>query len=77
MTETAERIKAELAQLSPQERAELAFFLIQSLEPEGDDQDEEAAWDAELARRAAEIDSGGAVGIPAEQVFSELRKKYP
>ena len=75
MTETAEQLKAQLSQLSTQERAELAHFLIHSLD-EGVDADAEAAWDAELARRMAEIRSGKAVGEPADKVFAELRKKY-
>jgi putative addiction module component (TIGR02574 family) len=75
MTETAEKLKAQLSQLSTQERAELAHFLIHSLD-EGVDADAEAAWDAELARRMAEIRSGKAVGEPADKVFAELRKKY-
>ena len=75
MTETAEKLKAQLSQLSMQERAELAHFLINSLD-EGVDADAEAAWDAELARRLEEIRSGNAVGEPADKVFAELRKKY-
>jgi putative addiction module component (TIGR02574 family) len=75
MTETAEQLKAQLSQLSTQERAELAHFLIHSLD-EGVDADAEAAWDAELARRMEEIRSGKAVGEPADKVFAELRKKY-
>jgi hypothetical protein len=34
MTETAERLKLELSQLSAEERAELAYFLIHSLDEE-------------------------------------------
>ena len=75
MSVTAEKIRTELAGLDAAERAELAHYLIQSLES-GTDADAEAAWDAELARRAEEIRSGWAVGIPAEKVFSELRAKY-
>ena len=75
MSTTAEKIRTELAGLNAAERAELAHYLIQSLDS-GTDADAEAAWDAELARRAEEIRSGRAVGIPAEQVFSELRAKY-
>jgi putative addiction module component (TIGR02574 family) len=75
MTESAERIKQELAHLPPQDRAELAHFLIESLDAEVDE-DAEAAWEAELLRRAKAIDSGRAVGLPADQVFAELRKKY-
>ena len=75
MTETAEKLKAQLSQLSTQERAELAHFLLHSLD-EDVDADAEATWDAELARRMEEIRSGKAVGEPAERVFAELRKKY-
>ena len=46
MTEIAEKLKSQLSQLSIQERAELAHFLIHSLD-EGVDADAEAAWDAE------------------------------
>ena len=38
--------------------------------------DAEAAWDAELARRMAEIKSGKSVGESADQVFTELRQKF-
>ena len=75
MTETAEKLKAELARLSTEDRAALAHFLIHSLDEE-EGADAGAAWDAELARRAAEINSGKARGEPADEVFAELRKKH-
>jgi putative addiction module component (TIGR02574 family) len=75
MTPTAESLKSSLARLSHEDRAELAYFLIQSL-GEGEDADAEAAWDAELARRLAEIKSGKEQGEPAAKVFAELREKY-
>jgi len=75
MTETAERLKPELAQLSAQDRAALAHYLIHSLD-EDEEPGAEAAWDAELARRAEEIKSGKAVGEPADKVFRELREKH-
>lgn len=75
MTETAEKLKSELSQLSRQERAELAHFLIHSLDEEVDE-DAEAAWDAELAQRMEELKSGKAIGEPADKVFAELRAKY-
>lgn len=71
-----EKLKAELAGLTEPERAELAQFLLDSLDDAPVDSDEEAAWDAELARRADEIQRGTAVGKPADQVFAELREKY-
>lgn len=75
MTEITEKLKSQLLQLSTRERAELAHFLIHSLD-EGSDADAEAAWDAELARRMEEIRSGRVLGEPADTVFAELREKY-
>jgi putative addiction module component (TIGR02574 family) len=34
----------------------------------------EAAWDEEIRRRIAEIDSGKAKLVPAEEVFAEVRR---
>jgi putative addiction module component (TIGR02574 family) len=70
-----EELKPRLARLSARERAELAHFLILSLN-EGSDEDANVAWDAELDRRAAEIESGQTVGEPASKVFEELRDKF-
>jgi len=75
MNERIERLKAELAELSVDERAELGYFLLESLPPEKFIEDD-AAWAEELQRRLAEINSGKDVGIPAEQVIAELRAKY-
>ncbi len=75
MTKSAEKIKTELSLLSQQERAELAYFLIRSLDAEVN-ADAEAAWDAELAQRLEDIKSGKAVGEPADKVFAEIREKY-
>jgi putative addiction module component (TIGR02574 family) len=75
MTETAEKLKLELSHLSIQERAEIASFLIHSLD-ENMDQDIESAWDTELAQRTQEINSGNASGEFSGQVFAKLRQKY-
>jgi putative addiction module component (TIGR02574 family) len=75
MSQAAEELKVELAKLPIPERAELAQFLIHSLE-DGWDVETEAAWDAELARRATEIKKGDAKGESAQIVFDTLRKKY-
>jgi putative addiction module component (TIGR02574 family) len=72
---SVERYKTQLEKLSREERAELAHFLLSSLEPE--EEGAAAAWDAEISRRVAEIRSGKANGKPAEQVFAELRERYP
>lgn len=72
---SVERYKTQLEKLSRTERAELAYFLLSSLEPE--EEGAAAAWDAEISRRVTEIRSGKANGKPAEQVFAELRERYP
>ena len=72
---SVERYKTQLEKLPREERAELAYFLLSSLEPE--EEGAAAAWDAEISRRVAEIRSGKANGKPAEQVFAELRERYP
>jgi putative addiction module component (TIGR02574 family) len=75
MTEISEKLKIELSQLSNQERAELAYFLIHSLDEEVDG-DVENAWDVELDQRMQTIQNGTASGQPASQVFTQLREKY-
>jgi uncharacterized protein with gpF-like domain len=77
MTEFLEKLKLELSHLSTQKRAEIASFLIHSLDENTDqDQDIENAWDTELAQRTQEINSGSASGDLSDQVFGELRQKY-
>ena len=77
MTETAERIKSQLTHLPSHDRAELAQFLLQSLDSdEGWDEESEKLWDLELDRRMSEIKSGQATGEPFEAVFQELRDQY-
>jgi putative addiction module component (TIGR02574 family) len=75
MSETTDELKAELARLPVPQRAELARFLIDSLD-QGEDADAEEAWDEELARRAEEIKNGMATGEPADDVMAELREKH-
>lgn len=75
MSEAAEKLKSQLAALAVDDRAALAQYLIRSLD-DGPDEDVEAAWDAELARRGHQIESGKATGISADEVFAELRKKH-
>jgi Putative addiction module component len=75
LSETAEKLKLELSQLSAKERAEIAYFLIHSLD-EGIDDNLEIAWDTELTQRLEDINRKTAIGEPSSQVFSELREKY-
>ena len=75
MTKTAENLKIELAQLPVQDRAELACFLIHSLD-EGVDDNIFNAWDKELTQRLAEIYAGTANSESSEKVLLALREKY-
>jgi len=75
MNEAIEQLKSQASSLSASERADLAYFLISSLEEEEDSVRE--TWRAEIARRVAEIRDGSAVGRPAEEVLAELRERYP
>ncbi|MSU78494.1 MAG: addiction module component [Gemmataceae bacterium] len=75
MPATVQEFKQELQSLPAPQRAELAHFLIESLDDEHD-LDAEAAWDKEIEFRLTEIQSGKAQGIPAEEVFAKIREKY-
>ena len=68
MTIKAQELRAELAELTTQDRAELARFLIQSLD-ETEEEGVQAAWDTELQRRAAEIEAGSVAGEPATEIL--------
>ena len=76
MAETLDQLKLQLRTLPCQERAELAQFLLHSLDEDDAPEEVAAAWAAELDRRADEILGGQVVGIPAEEVFRELRETY-
>ena len=72
MSMTTEQIKAEAMKLSPEERADLADWLWISATPR---EEVKAAWDAEIARRIAEIDAGTVELIPSEEVLAKIDEK--
>ena len=74
---TVEQIKEQFDSMTSAERADLALYLIRSLDGEdnADEQEVEQAWIEEVDRRVEEIKSGKAVGIPAEAFFASLREK--
>jgi len=74
MTKVLAELKEKAAQLPEPERAELALSLIESLDGPADEGVEEA-WDREIERRVGEIDRGEAKLIPAEEVFTRLRRR--
>ncbi|MDP1649439.1 MAG: addiction module protein [Rubrivivax sp.] len=68
-----EIVEAQAMKLTPNERADLADKLWLSV----NSKDEvDAAWEAEIARRIQQIDSGEVGYIPWETVMAELRAKF-
>ena len=76
MTEIAERLKGEAMQLAEEDRAELAYQLLRSLD-EHEDDGIRSEWETELERRWQEMEDGSVRGIAAENRVAEMRKKYP
>jgi putative addiction module component (TIGR02574 family) len=70
MNASLETVEAAAMQLSAEERAELIERLIDTVLPAPP---LHPAWEAEIARRVAEMDAGLVEGIPAEQVFARMR----
>lgn len=71
---TLEKVRSEALSLSEAERAELAHDLVASLDGPADP-DVETAWDAEILRRLAEIDSGTANLIDREEFRRRMRAR--
>ena len=61
-------------QLSAEERAQLALFLLQSLEP-ADEGNMEEAWRIEAERRLDQIEGGDAPLVPGDEVFARLQRR--
>ena len=77
MSAVLDELKAQVLKLSPPDRDELLSALIASLdgEPEGTPGEIARAWDEEIARRIAQLDSGEVETVPFEDVMAELRAK--
>jgi len=80
---TFEELEAQAMQLPERDRLKLAASLLKSCPPpsdsEYDDEDPEeveAAWNAEIQRRAEEIRSGAVQGVPLEEVMKRARDKF-
>lgn len=72
MPVTLEAVQADALLLTPAERSELIERLIASVEGPA----LHPAWEAEIARRVAEMDAAGEEGlIPGEQVMAEMRER--
>ena len=73
-TPTLETVRSDALSLSQAERAELARNLVASLDGAAEG-DAEEAWDAEIQRRLAEIDSGNAELIDREEFRRRMRAR--
>ncbi|MCA9684641.1 MAG: addiction module protein [Myxococcales bacterium] len=74
MTEQANDVLITALQLSVSERAELAAELLASLDGEAES-DVEAAWTAEIERRARRVLAEGSRGRRWEEVRDDLRRQ--
>ena len=68
MSPSLEQLKATLSSLPVTERAELAQYLLRSLDPE--DEGAKAEWLALAEQRMDEVRAGQVVGVPAEEVLN-------
>lgn len=73
-TNILERLRSELLTLSESERAELAHELVKSLDAPADEGVEEA-WNQEIVRRIAQIDSGQAMLLDREEFRKRIRDR--
>ena len=72
MNTRLEELKSTISGLPIPERAELAHYLLRTLE--APDDGAAAEWLALAERRMDEVRAGRVVGIPAEQVMQSLRR---
>lgn len=74
MAATFDTLEAEVLQLPPWQRARLLERLMASLDQ---DAEAESAWDAEAARREAELDGGQLKAVPLEEAMARLEARFP
>lgn len=73
MNVSLDRIAQEALQLSPAQRAELADFLVESLDKTQPDE-LQRLWIQEAQKRRDEVRSGKVQTIPGEEVMAEARR---
>lgn len=73
-TDAMERLRSEALTLSETERAELAHDLIKSLDAPADE-GVGVAWDKEIVRRIAQIDSGQAKLLNRDEFRKKLQDR--
>lgn len=73
MSDALKELERKAKALTADERAQLAEFLLESIQ-EPPVAEIEAAWDREIEERAAAYDRGELQTISAEDVFAEARR---
>ena len=73
MSELLAELAKKAQELSPEERAQLAQELLESVDQEAGP-DVQAAWETEIAGRIASYERGEAKLVSAEDVFEEARR---
>lgn len=73
MSDTLKDLEAQARSLSPEERAQLAEMLLESLR-DAPLAEIEMAWEAEIAERVTAYDRGQLPTFSAESVFAEARR---
>lgn len=73
MTDALKELEKQAKSLTPEERAQLAEVLLESLQ-DAPLAEIEAAWDREIEARAAAYDRGELQTFSAEDVFAEARR---
>ena len=74
MTQQALDLLKKALSLPEEERAELAVSLLESLDATVDERADEA-WEKEIARRIADVDSGKAKTVPWEAVRGKISSR--
>lgn len=74
MSEEVRKLLEKLLVLSPEERAEIANSLLESLDDASDvdPAEHDDAWAQELTKRLADIDSGKVTPVPWEEVRERI-----
>ena len=76
MPASLEDLSQDALVLPPDQRVQLAYRLLTSIEPESEP-NADAVWEEEIARRIARFDSGESEAVPVAQVLAQLREIAP
>ena len=73
-SKNTDSLEQQARKLDPEDRADLALKLIESLDP-GKDEDADEIWLDEAEKRLAEYNAGKTEAIPVEEALEEIKKQ--